>query len=83
MRERVTQWLDERPIRLAVVFAVVAVLMAVASADAWLDPASSWAARRAGAKFLGPLLAVLCALGAIKLWRLDASERPGHRRQPR
>jgi hypothetical protein len=60
-----------------VVFAIVAVLTAAASVDAWHGPdyAGGSEARRDVAKFLGPPLAVLSALGAVKLWRVDASER--------
>jgi hypothetical protein len=77
VRERVTIWLDERPVRLAVIFAVLAVLMVVASVDAWLNPgyAGGREDRRAVAMYLGPILGVLCAWAAWKMWRLDRSER--------
>ena len=77
MRDRITRWLDENPVRLAVLFAVLALLMAGACIAAWVNPdyAGGREDRRAVAKYVGPVLSVLLALGAVKLWRLAARER--------
>lgn len=77
MRERFTQWIDQNPVRLAIPFAVSALLMAVACVDAWLnqDYAGGLEYRRAVGKFVAPVLSVLLAWGAQKLWREAARER--------
>jgi hypothetical protein len=71
MRERSTQWIDEKPVRLAVIFAILALLMAIASVEAWLDPdyAGGREDRRDAGKFVAPVFSFLLAWGALKLWR--------------
>ena len=71
MRQRFARWIDENPGRLAVAFVMLALLTAVASVDAWLNPAYAGGLeyRRAVGKYVAPVLVVLLALGAAKLWR--------------
>jgi hypothetical protein len=77
MRDRITHWLDERPVRLAVCFAIAAAVMAAASVYAWVEPgyAGGRESRRATTMYLGPVLTALCAWAALKLWKLDRRER--------
>ena len=64
-------------IRLVVLFAVVALLVAAASVSAWLDP--DYAGGREDTRFLAqyvaPVLALLIAWVALKVWWADREER--------